>query len=136
VDFPVLWGFVAFLLHYVPDIGSILCAIPAVLLALVQLGPGPAALAAAGYVVVGFTLGNVIEPRIMGRRLGLSTLVVFLSLIFWGSVLGPIGVILCIPFTMTVKFAFESSKSTRWIAVLLGSEKPADSILPISKERK
>jgi AI-2 transport protein TqsA len=136
VDFPVLWGFVAFLLHYVPDIGSILCAIPAVLLALVQLGPGPAALAAAGYVVVGFTLGNVIEPRIMGHRLGLSTLVVFLSLIFWGSVLGPIGVILCIPFTMTVKFAFESSENTRWIAVLLGSEKSAESILPVQKKGK
>jgi predicted PurR-regulated permease PerM len=135
VDFPVLWGFVAFLLHYVPNIGSIICAIPAVLLALVELGVGPAALAAAGYLVVGFTLGNVIEPRLMGRRLGLSTLVVFLSLIFWGSVLGPIGVVLCIPFTMTLKFALESSKSTRWIAVLLGSEKSIESIPPVSKER-
>ncbi len=136
VDFPVLWGFVAFLLHFVPNIGSVLCAIPAVLLALIELGPGPAALAAAGYLVVGFTLGNVIEPRLMGHRLGLSTLVVFLSLIFWGSVLGPIGVVLCIPFTMTLKFAFESSKSTRWIAVLLGSERPAVSILPVPEERK
>lgn len=133
VDFPVLWGFVAFLLHYIPNIGSIICAIPAVLLALVQLGPGPAALATAGYLVVGFTVGNVIEPRLMGRRLGLSTLVVFLSLIFWGSVLGPIGVVLCIPFTMTVKFAFESSKSTRWIAVLLGSEKSTESSPPVFK---
>ncbi len=136
VDFPVLWGFVAFLLHYVPNLGSIICAIPAVLLALVELGPGPAALAAAGYLVVGFTLGNVVEPRLMGHRLDLSTLVVFLSLIFWGSVLGPIGVVLCIPFTMTVKFAFESSKSTRWIAVLLGAEKSTESIPPVSKERK
>jgi predicted PurR-regulated permease PerM len=136
VDFPVLWGFVAFLLHYVPNIGSIICAIPAVLLALVELGPGSAALAAAGYLVVGFTLGNVVEPRLMGRRLGLSTLVVFLSLIFWGSVLGPIGVVLCIPFTMTLKFAFESSKSTRWIAVLLGSERSADSFPPVLKKGK
>jgi predicted PurR-regulated permease PerM len=100
-----------------------MASIPAVLLALIQLGVGPAALAAAGYLVVGFILGNVVEPRIMGRKLGLSTLVVFLSLIFWGSLLGLIGVVLCIPFTMTMKFAFESSKSTRWIAVLLESEK-------------
>jgi AI-2 transport protein TqsA len=126
VDFPILWGFVAFMLHFVPNVGQIIAAIPAVLLALIQLGIGPAALAASGYLVVGFTLGNVVEPRLMGRKLGLSTLVVFLSLVFWGSLLGLIGVVLCIPFTMTLKFAFESSKSTRWIAVLLGSERPTE----------
>jgi len=136
VDFPVLWGFVAFLLHYVPNIGSILCAIPAVLLALIELGPGPAALAAAGYIVVGFTVGNVVEPRLMGRKFGLSTLVVFLSLILWGSLLGPIGVILCIPFTMTLKFACESSESLQWIAILLGSEKSSVSIPLGSKKGK
>ncbi len=136
VDFPVLWGFVAFLLHYIPNIGSVICAIPPVLLALVQLGPGPAALAAAGYLVVGFTIGNVVEPRLMGRKFGLSTLVVFLSLILWGGLLGPIGVVLCIPFTMTLKFAFENNKSTHWIAIVLGSEKPAVSILPFLKKRK
>jgi predicted PurR-regulated permease PerM len=134
VDFPVLWGFLAFLLHFVPNLGLIMAAIPAVLLALIQLGLGPAALAAAGYLVVGFTLGNVVEPRLMGRKLGLSTLVVFLSLVFWGSLLGPIGMILCVPFTMTLKFAFESSKSTLWIAILLGSEKTTESIPPESKE--
>jgi predicted PurR-regulated permease PerM len=71
----------------------------------------------------------------MGRKLGLSTLVVFLSLIFWGSLLGPIGVILCIPFTMTLKFALESNASTRWVAVLLGSEKPAEIIPPVLKKK-
>jgi AI-2 transport protein TqsA len=65
----------------------------------------------------------------------LSTLVVFLSLIFWGSLLGPIGVILCIPFTMTLKFALEISKSTRWIAILLESEKSTESIPPVSKKK-
>jgi predicted PurR-regulated permease PerM len=102
-----------------------------VVLALIQLGPGPAALVAAGYLVVGFTFGNVVEPRLMGRKLGLSTLVVFLSLLFWGSLLGLIGVILCVPLTMSMKFAFESSKGTRWIAVLLGSEKSNESIPPV-----
>ena len=123
VDFPVLWGFLAFLLHYVPNLGRIMAAIPAVLLAFLQLGMGPAVLVAAGYLVVGFTLGNWVEPRLMGRKLGLSTLVVFLSLIFWGGLLGPVGVVLCVPLTMSLKFAFESSESTRWIAVLLGSER-------------
>jgi AI-2 transport protein TqsA len=134
VDFPFLWGFLAFLFHYVPNIGSIVAAIPAVLLALVQLGPGPAALVAAGYLVIGFILGNVVEPRLMGRRLGLSTLVVFLSLIFWGSLLGPIGLVLCIPFTMTLKFAFENTKSMHWIAILLDSEKSTEIIPTVMKK--
>jgi predicted PurR-regulated permease PerM len=134
VDTPVLWGFLAFLLHYVPNVGAIIAGIPAVLVTLVQLGIGSAALAAAGYLIVGFILGNVVEPRLMGRRLGLSTLVVFLSLIFWGSLLGMIGVVLCIPFTMTLKFAFEINEGTRWIAVLLGPEAPAESISPVSKK--
>ena len=123
VQFPVLWGFLAFLLHYVPNIGAVISAIPAALLALVQLGPGSAVLVLAGNIVVGFIIGNVIEPRLMGRKFGLSTLVVFLSLIFWGSLLGLIGAILCIPLTMALKFIFESNESTRWIALLLGSEK-------------
>ena len=134
VDFPILWGFIAFLLHFVPNVGQIIAAIPAVLLTLIQLGLGPAALVAGGYLVVGFTLGNAVEPRLMGRKLGLSTLVVFLSLVFWGGLLGLIGVILCIPFTMTLKFAFENNKNTQWIAVLLGSEKSAESISPMSKK--
>jgi predicted PurR-regulated permease PerM len=134
VDFPVLWGFLAFLLYYVPNLGSIICAIPAVLLALIELGMGPAVLVAAGYLVVGFTLGNVVEPRLMGRKLGLSTLVVFLSLIFWGSLLGPIGMVLCVPLTMTLKFGLEINKDTRWIAVLLGSEKSTESIPSVSKK--
>jgi predicted PurR-regulated permease PerM len=132
VDSPVLWGFLAFLLHYVPNVGSLIAAIPAIILALVQLGIGHAALTAAGYLTVNFILGNVVEPRLMGRRLGLSTLVVFLSLVFWGSLLGLIGVVLCIPFTMALKFACEINKSTQWIAVLLGSEVPAESVPPAS----
>jgi predicted PurR-regulated permease PerM len=134
VDSPVLWGFLAFLLHYVPNVGAIIAGIPAVLLTLVQLGIGRATLVAAGYVIVSFILGNVVEPRLMGRRLGLSTLVVFLSLVFWGSLLGMIGVVLCIPFTMTLKFACEINEGTRWIAVLLGPEAPAESISPVLKK--
>jgi predicted PurR-regulated permease PerM len=79
-------------------------------------------------------LGNVVEPRLMGWRLGLSTLVVFLSLIFWGSLLGPIGVVLCIPLTMMLKFACENNESTRWVAVLLGPSVPAESTPPVSRE--
>jgi predicted PurR-regulated permease PerM len=134
VQFPVLWGFLAFVLHYIPNIGSVISAIPAALLALIQLGMSSALLVVAGNILVGFIIGNVIEPRLMGRKFGLSTLVVFLSLIFWGSLLGIVGAILCIPLTMTMKFAFESSESTRWISVVLGSEKFNEVL--VSKKKK
>jgi predicted PurR-regulated permease PerM len=120
VDFPVLWGFLAFLLDFIPSVGLIVAAVPAVLLAFVQLGAGSAALAAAGYLIIGMVLGNIVEPKIMGRRLGLSTLVVFVSVIFWGYLLGLVGALLCVPLTMTVKLACEASEETRWIAVMLG----------------
>lgn len=136
VDYPILWGFLAFLLNYIPNIGSIIAAIPTVILAVIQLGFGSAVLVAIGYIVVNFVIGNVIEPRLMGRKLRLSTLVVFLSLIFWGGVLGLVGAILSVPLTMTLKFAFESSESTRWIAVLLGSEKMDESYAPIFRMKK
>jgi len=120
VDFPILWGFLAFLLHYVPNVGAIIAAVPAVLLAFTEFGIGRALQAALGYVAVEFILGNVVEPMLMGRKLGLSTLVVIVSLIFWGNLLGIAGVFLCIPLTMTLKFVCENNKKTRWIAVLLG----------------
>ena len=121
VDYPVLWGLLAFLLNYVPNIGSIIAAVPAVLLALVQLGPAAAAWSAAGYLAINVVFGNVLEPRFMGRGVGLSPLVVFLSLIFWGWVLGPVGMFLSVPLTITAKIALAASDETRWAAVLLGT---------------
>lgn len=136
VDYPILWGFLAFLLNYIPNIGSLIAAIPALVLTFIQLGIGSTLMVAAGYTAVNFVVGNVIEPRLMGRRLGLSTLVVFLSLIFWGALLGLVGAILSIPLTMTLKFAFESSESTKCIAVLLGSEKNEKLTVPFIRNKK
>lgn len=120
VDFPVLWGLLAFMLNYVPTIGSIIAAVPPLLLALIQLGPGSALAVAGGYVVINVFMGNVVEPRYMGRELGLSTLVVFLSLVVWGWVMGPVGMLLSVPLTMTAKIALEANPDTHWLAVLLG----------------
>jgi predicted PurR-regulated permease PerM len=120
VKYALLWGLLAFLLNYVPNIGSILAAIPAVLLALIQLGPLTACGTVVGYIAINVVVGNVIEPRIMGEGLGLSTLVVFLSLIFWGWVLGPVGMLLSIPLTVMVKIALDTNKETRWLSILLG----------------
>jgi AI-2 transport protein TqsA len=123
VDFPVLWGLLAFLLNYIPTIGSIIAAIPPVLLALIQFGPAEAAGVAAIFVAVNFIIGSIIEPRLMGTHLGLSTLVIFLSLIFWGWVLGTVGMLLSVPLTMTIKIALDSNANTRWIGALIGDAK-------------
>ena len=122
VDYPLLWGLLAFALNYVPNIGSIIAAVPAVLLAIIQLGLMRALFAAVGYIAINLLMGSVVEPRFMGRGLGLSTLVVFLSLLFWGWILGPVGMLLSVPLTITAKIALDSRDDTRWIAVLLGPE--------------
>jgi AI-2 transport protein TqsA len=121
VDYPVLWGMLSFLLNYVPNIGSIIAALPVALLALVQLGMGSALLTVLGFLVVHIVVGNIIEPKVTGKGLSLSTLVVFLSLVFWGWVLGPIGMILSVPMTSLVKIALESYEETRGLAIMLGS---------------
>jgi len=125
VDFPLLWAMLAFLLNYIPTIGSIIAAVPAVLLALVQLGPAAAGATAIGFAAINVVFGNVIEPRLMGYGVGISPLVVFVGLVFWGWVFGPVGMLLSVPLTMTLKLALESDARTRWIAILIGSERDA-----------
>lgn len=122
VDFPILWGLLAFLFNYVPNIGSVIAAVPVILLAYIQLGMVSALFVMLGFIIVNGIIGSVIEPKVMGRGVGLSTLVVFLSLVFWGWVLGPIGMLLSVPLSITMKIALESSEDTRWIAILLGPE--------------
>ncbi len=121
VDFPLLWGLVAFLLNFIPTLGSIIAAVPAVLIALVELGVGRALLVGLGYLVVNVLIGNFAEPQLMGRKFGLSALVVFLSLLFWGWVWGPLGMLLSVPLTMVLKIILENTRDFRWVAALLGA---------------
>lgn len=121
VDFPLLWALLAFFLNYIPTLGMFIATIPPVVVALIQFGPGSAILVLAGYLVINFTLGNFVEPRVMGRALGLSPLVVFLSMVFWGLLWGPIGALLAVPLTMVIKILLASTEDLRWAAVLLGS---------------
>lgn len=129
LDFAVVWGVIAFLLNYIPTIGSVIASFPAVLLALVQLGIGPALGIALGYLVINMLFGNLLEPALMGRRLGLSTLVVFLSLVFWGWLWGPVGMLLSVPLTMVAKIFFENSDDLGWVAVLLDSGRAVEARL-------
>jgi AI-2 transport protein TqsA len=127
VDFPVLWGLLAFLLNYIPSLGSIIAAVPPTLLAILQFGSGRAIGVAIVFVVVNITLGSLVEPHLMGRKLGLSALVVFLSLVFWGWVWGPAGMILAVPLTMIIKILMENTQDLRWIAIMLGTGKEQQS---------
>jgi predicted PurR-regulated permease PerM len=133
LDFALVWGLLAFLLNFIPTIGSLIAAVPAVLMALVQLGPGSALAVGIGYLVVNTLFGNIIEPNVMGRTLGLSTLVVFLSLVFWGWVLGPIGMLLSVPLTMIIKIILESSETTKPIAIMLDSGRAAAARLKLEE---
>lgn len=123
VDYPILWGVLAFLLNFVPNIGSFIAGIPPVLLAFLSFGLGTAVVAALGILVVNVIMANILEPRVMGYGVGLSTLVVFVSLVFWGWVLGPVGMLLSVPLTVIFRIILETNESTRWIAILLGSER-------------
>jgi AI-2 transport protein TqsA len=123
IDFPVLWGLLAFMLNFVPSVGSILAAIPAILLAIIQFGFLKALFVLFGFLIINIILGSILEPRFLGKGLGLSPLIVFLSLIFWGWVLGPVGMLLSVPLTMIVKIALENNQNTKWISILIGSEK-------------
>lgn len=121
VDFPLLWGLLAFLLNYIPSLGPALSLVPPVFVALLTLGPAGAAGVAAGHLSIGFVIGNVLEPRMMGQTLGLSTLVVFASMFFWGWLWGPVGALFAVPLTMLLRSALEINEETRFIAILLGS---------------
>jgi len=134
VDSPFLWASLAFVLNYIPSLGSIIAAVPPVLLAMVQLGPVQALVVAIIFIVVNVVLGNVAEPYLVGRKVGLSTLFVFLSLVFWGWVWGPVGMLLSVPLTMIVKIMLENTEDLRWIAILLGPA-PAEE-KPIKKKSK
>ena len=129
VEYAILWGLIAFLLNYIPNIGSLLAAIPTLLFSLIQLGFEGMVWVGICYIVINTIMGNIVEPKVMGKGLGLSTLVVFLALILWGFILGPVGMFLSIPLTITIKIILEQYEKTRWIAVLLGTEKETKQML-------
>ena len=126
MDFPLLWGLLAFLLNFVPNIGSVIAAVPPVILAYVQLGALPTSIVILGFSIINVFIGSFIEPKFLGKGLGLSSLVVFLSLVFWGWVLGPIGMLLSVPLTITAKLGLEANPNTRWVAILLGGSNASE----------
>ena len=119
IHYPILWGLVTFILNFVPNIGSIISAVPAIILAVIQYDLLMGFWVFLVHLCINFVIGNVMEPNYMGGQLGLSPLVVIVSLMFWGWLLGSVGMFLSVPLTIILKFAFESSESTEWMARLM-----------------
>ena len=113
IDFAVLWAIIAFFLNFVPVVGNIVMMIPAVLMALVQKDLPTTLLVVIGYLVINTVIGNAIEPRIMGKGLGISTLAVFIALLFWGWLFGTVGMFLAVPLTTALIIALDASPHTR-----------------------
>lgn len=120
VQYAILWATLSFLLNYIPNIGSIIAAIPIIVQALLLNGFVVGLEVIIGVIAINMIIGNVLEPRLMGKKLGLSTLVVFLSLLFWGWLLGTVGMLLSVPLTMALKIALEANPTTVKYALLLG----------------
>ena len=124
IQFALMWGVLAFLLNYVPNIGSVISAVPPMLQALLFNGIYECVLVGALFLVAHMVIGNILEPRMMGHRLGLSTLVVFLSLLVWGWLLGPVGMLLSVPLTSVCKIWMETTTGGSKLAILLGPGRP------------
>ena len=123
VEFAILWALVAFAFNYIPAIGSILAAVPPVLLALIESGFWPGFGVFICYLVINIGLGNFLEPMLLGNRFGISTVVVILSVLFWGYIWGPVGMFLAVPLTMMVKVMLDNSTDLQWVSVLMGKQR-------------
>lgn len=121
IDFAILWGLLTFLLGYIPYLGFFLAAVPPVLLALFKYGAVGAIAVLAGIWLINVLIENVLFPSFAGKSLKLSPSIVFLSIFYWGYVLGASGALIAIPLTMVVKMVLESSDDTRWLAKLMES---------------
>jgi predicted PurR-regulated permease PerM len=131
VDFAILWGVLSFLLSFLPNIGFIIALTPPTLLALVQFGFGRSIAVLAGYIVINFIVDNIVKPRFVGGRLDLSPLVVVISLLFWGWLLGPMGALAAVPLSIGARFLFESFEESRWLAYLMSDAGPKPVVIDV-----
>ena len=125
VEFAVVWGIIQFVLNFIPNIGSIAVGVFATAFSLVQFWPNPSPVIATAFVMLStnMVIGSILEPKIMGDRLGLSPLVVLVSLLFWGWLWGFSGLILAVPMMAIIKIVCENVPILEPVSILLGSRK-------------
>jgi AI-2 transport protein TqsA len=128
VDLALVWGLLFFVMNYIPNIGSIIAGIPPILIALMQFGPVWAAVAAAGLIAIEQVFGNYLDPKIQGRNLDISPLIVLVSVIFWGWVWGIVGALIAVPMTVSILIACSRIPALRPLALLLSSSADFDQL--------
>ncbi len=119
IPYALLWGILSWFMGYIPVIGFVIALIPPVILSFIYKGPTTALIIAVGYILINGSIQNLVQPKIMGDRLKISPVIVFISIFFWGYLLGGIGVLLCIPLTLIVIMILENVEHTQWIAALM-----------------
>ena len=120
VDFALLWGVCALVLSYIPTVGSVLVGVPVLAVTLLQYGFGTTLVVGTGYVLINTAIAALVEPRVFGQALGLSPLVVFVSMVCWGWLWGPVGAVLSVPLTVVVKIALAYVEGYEWLSRMLG----------------
>ena len=123
LQYPLLWALLAFLMHFIPAVGAWVAVVPAMIDGLVQDGWGLAFVVLIGYSIINIIFDSFVGPMLLGRRFGLSTLVVVLSIVFWGWLWGGVGMFLAVPLTMVLKVLLDNSHEFRWLSVAMSKKK-------------
>ena len=136
VDGAFLWGFLAFILGFIPNVGLIIATLPAVLIAFILYGAGTALFILIIGIILNATMDNAVTPRIYGKGLNLPILLVFVSFLFWTWVFGFVGALLAIPATLFVKTLLQGRKETHFLVVLLSGQGDSDATITIPHDRQ
>ena len=125
VDFPGIWALLTFLLNFIPSIGSLIATVLPVLVALIQFDSyARVAGLALCLFAIQFSIGNILEPRILGKRVNLSPVVLMVSLLFWGWHWGIIGMLLAVPLAVITKIICENIPQLQFIGILMSRSAP------------
>ncbi len=136
VDFALLWGFLAFILGYIPNVGLIIACLPAVVIAFILYGWGTALAILVIGIILNAAMDNAVTPRIMGKGLNLPILLVFLSFLWWTWVFGFVGALLAIPATLFVKTLLQGRQETHFLVVLLSGQGDSNIAITIPQDRQ
>ncbi|MFI7061293.1 AI-2E family transporter [Kribbella sp. NPDC050124] len=127
IPLPWLWGLLAFITNYIPNVGFFIGVVPPALLGLLDQGWATLLWVIVAYSVINFIIQSIIQPKIVGDAVGLSTTLTFLSLIVWAWILGPVGAVLAIPLSLLVKaLLLDADPSTRWLSGLISGGQPPE----------